>query len=499
MRRVLLPAAGLLTAVGLLLPAINGTASASASAAISWAACSDPTLAPAECGSLEVPLDRADPSGAKVSLALTRVRHKAPDDQYLGVVLATPGLLAGGGLRSALIGTALAGPVADRYDWVGFAQRGLAPSAPALNCGVDHLGHNRPNYVPSTPALERTWLARSKTFADACAAAQPSLIEHMKTTDTTADMESIRTALGVAQVTVFAQSYGSYTGQVYATQHPSRVKRMILDSAVDPRRIWTGAAGFDADVPLQRSLGLWLDWLAANDAAYHLGSTRAAVEKVWNEQVRRVSATPINGLIGFDEWIDAFLIGPYFTDIWPTLGTALAAFAHNNDGSIITAVFDQLYQNPGAGNTYAALLAQVCTDAPWPATWQQWRSMTWARHAQAPLTSWGNTWFNAPCFFWHAKPGTPARVDGSKVSSTLLIHQTLDAAAPYEGSLEVRSRFPHSALVAQPGGIPHASQPNNNPCVRTIISTYLTTGHLPTRKPGRTADAECTPNPLPVP
>jgi pimeloyl-ACP methyl ester carboxylesterase len=46
-----------------------------------------------------------------------------------------------------------------------------------------------------------------------------------------ADMESIRGALGVPQVTVFAQSYGSHAGEVYSTQYPNRVKRLILDSS----------------------------------------------------------------------------------------------------------------------------------------------------------------------------------------------------------------------------------------------------------------------------
>nr|WP_239062774.1 alpha/beta fold hydrolase [Streptomyces sp. SID13031] len=431
-------------------------------------------------------------------MALARVKHKVPEAQYQGVVLSTPGVLGGSGLRNALIGAQLPAAAADRYDWVGFAPRGLAPSVPALSCQPNYMDYNRPNYVPTTAALENTWRARTKSYADACAAAQPALLDHMKTTDTTADMESIRTALGVPQVTLFAQSYGSYTGEVYSTQYPSRVKRLILDSSVDPRRVWFGAAAFDQDVPLQRNLFLWFDWLASHDDVYHLGKTRAMVNKVWTEQLRRVSATPVEGLVGFDEWIDVFLVSPYFQLAWPTLGSAFAGWVNNGDGATLKALFDQFSQR-GNDNTYAALLGQICTDAPWPSNWQTWRNASWAAHAQAPNTTWGNTWFNAPCIDWHADAGQPVRIDGSKVSSALLIHETLDGASPFEGSLEVRSRYPRAALLAETGGISHAAVPNGNPCVNAAIAAYLTDGTLPTRKPGRQADLNCPPNPLPTP
>ena len=72
--------------------------------------------------------------------------------------------------------------------------------------------------------------------------------------------------------------------------------------------------------------------------------------------------------------------------------------------------------------------------------------------------TWGNAWFNAPCIFWPAKASKPVNVTGSKVKAgILLIDETLDAATPYSGSLEVRKRFPTSRLIALPGGTSHAN------------------------------------------
>jgi hypothetical protein len=80
-----------------------------------------------------------------------------------------------------------------------------------------------------------------------------------------------------------------------------------------------------------------------------------------------------------------------------------------------------------------------------------------------------------------------------------MIDETLDAATPYEGSLEVRKRFPGAVLIAEPGGTSHAITPRGNACVDNKIADYLATGALPARKPGGGADVECAPLPLPVP
>ncbi|MFS2155656.1 alpha/beta hydrolase, partial [Rhizobium sp. Rhizsp42] len=91
-------------------------------------------------------------------------------------------------------------------------------------------------------------------------------------------------------------------------------------------------------------------------------------------------------------------------------------------------------------------LATECTDARWPKSWKTWHDDSVRIAAEAPFVTWGNTWFNAPCAFWPAKPGHPVRVKGKKVHRPiLLVDETLDAATPYAGSLEVRKRFPSSS------------------------------------------------------
>jgi hypothetical protein len=273
---------------------------------------------------------------------------------------------------------------------------------------------------------------------------------------------------------------------------------MVLDSNVDPRRIWYGAAANDQAVPLERNLHLWFDWLASHDDVYHLGTTRAAVNAVWDRELAKVTAAPAGGTIGPDEWIDVFLFVSYFQSTWPLMGGVLANFVQTGDASTLTGFFAQSYQSASAENTFSVLLGTVCTDAPWPTSWATWHNDAAATNTPAPNTTWGNTWANAPCFFWRAPAANPVRVNGSYVSA-LLVHEELDAPTPFEGSLEVRSRFPNSALVSVPGGTNTAAVPVGSTCVNDAIAAYLATDALPARKPGRQADAQCAASPLPTP
>ena len=81
----------------------------------------------------------------------------------------------------------------------------------------------------------------------------------------------------------------------------------------------------------------------------------------------------------------------------------------------------------------------------------------------------------------------------------LLIGETKDAATPFEGSLEVRGRFPTSSLIAGVGGTTHAASLSGNACVDDAVAEYLSTGTVPARSPGRRADKSCPPIPQPNP
>jgi hypothetical protein len=170
---------------------------------------------------------------------------------------------------------------------------------------------------------------------------------------------------------------------------------------------------------------------------------------------------------------------------WPG-PEVFAAWVHNGDAQALKEAYDAAV-GPGDDNLYAVYLAVECTDARWPTNWNRWRRDNWRLHARYPFFTWGNAWFNAPCVFWHAPAGTPVRVNGRHVPGILLIDETLDAATPFAGSLEVRRRYPRARLIAEPGGTSHANSLAGNACVDDQIAAYLADGTLPPRKPGKPA------------
>ena len=219
------------------------TEDASAQAgSVRWGRCTDPTLVSfnAQCGVVKVPVDYDHPNGDQVDLAVSRVRHTVPDAQFQGVMLVNPGGPGGSGLILSVLGAFVPWRRRRRATTgSGSTRRGVGSSEDALSCIPDYFGYDRPNYVANTPQLEQVWLGRSQGYAAACARKNdPALLSNLTTLDSVRDMDSIRQALGQQQINYYGFSYGTYLGQVYGTLFPERVRRMVLDSNVDPRRVW---------------------------------------------------------------------------------------------------------------------------------------------------------------------------------------------------------------------------------------------------------------------
>jgi pimeloyl-ACP methyl ester carboxylesterase len=450
-----------------------------------------------KCAALKVPLDYSHPKGRTISLEISLLRHTSSPANYQGVMLSNPGGPGVGGLDwGPQIASSVPHRVGNDFDWVSWDPRGVGASKPAIRCQRDYFKAPRLSYVPSTKHLLHYWLQRSKTYAERCEKRYPALLKNMTTLDSVKDMESIRRALGVSTISFYGASYGSYLGEVYSTLHPTHLKRMVLDSNVDPRRVWY-QANLDQDRAFDRNIQIYFRWVAKYHRVYHLGSTQQAVSRRYYKDLARLTKHP-DGRLGPDEWVDAMESAAYYRFGWEELAQAWVAHdLKRHPGPML-----QQYEandTPGDDNEFAVYNAVQCTDAHWPTHWSRWQKDNDTYDKKYPFLTWSNAWFNAPCLYWGAKPHRPVKINGQATTSLLLVDETLDAATPFEGSLEVRKLYPHSSLIAEPGGTTHADALSGDTCVDDLIASYLKTGDRPARKSGNRADATCKPLPDPRP
>ena len=483
-------------------PSAAASGASSADSRLAWHSCTSqgPHL---QCASLQVPLDYSHPDGRKITLALSRVPATAPADQRQGVLLVNPGGPGGPGLSlAATVAEGLNASVASEYDIIGFDTRGTGSSTPALHCDPSFFATARPDYIPTSAAEEHENIDRAKTYAADCEKQDGWLLPYMTTEDIARDMDSIRAALGQQKISYFAYSYGTYIGQVYATLFPHRVRRMVLDSTVDPTGAWW-ADNIEQDYAFQGRIQAFFAWVAKYDNVYHLGSTAAQVSRNWYAARADLEAHPVPGpsgqpMVGPDEWDDTFLIGGYDNGFWPGLAAAFASYLNGHSTSTLVSQYDQ--EGVQNENEFAVYNAVECADVNWPRNWAVWNSATKAVYKTAPFEAWDNAWFNAACAFWPVKgPAKPLQIKGAGLPGILMLQGTLDAATPYAGAQVAHRLLPSARMVVVEGGGNHGQSLDvpPNTCVDNYLNQYLATGALP-EHPGL-VNATCPALPDPTP
>jgi pimeloyl-ACP methyl ester carboxylesterase len=336
-------------------------------------------------------------------------------------------------------------------------------------------------------------IGRAKAYAAGCEQRFGWLLPYMTTVNMARDMDQIRQAFGVAKINYYGVSFGTYLGQVYGTLFPDRVRRMVLDSTVDPTGVWY-TDNIDQDYAFQGRLDAFFAWTAKYDSTYRLGSTQAQVEAAYHKVRSELEKTPIAGpngpLIGPDELDDTFALAGYLTSVWPAFAEALSQYADSADGSgngsgDASGLVTQ-YQTWGTTpeNVFAVYNAVECADVSWPRNWSKWQADAERVDRAAPFETWDNVWFNAACAFWPVKgPAEPFTVDGSGLPPILMLQGTLDPATPYAGAQDAHRLLPSARMVVVEGGGDHGQSLETPPnqCVQNYLNAYLATGAVPDR------------------
>ncbi|MGW0737776.1 alpha/beta hydrolase [Streptomyces sp. NPDC002851] len=457
---------------------------------------------PIQCGWVTVPVDYARPDGKKIKIAVDRIGNTGSKDERQGSLLYNPGGPGGSGMRFPARVTGKQ-PVwektAKAYDFVGFDPRGVGHSAP-ISCMDPQEFVKAPKLdpVPDTEADKTAQRKLAAEYAAGCKERSGAMLPHMTTPNTARDLDVIRAALGEKKLNYLGISYGTYLGAVYATLFPGHVRRMVVDSVVNPapQKIWYDV-NLDQDVAFQTRWEDWKNWVAKHNATYHIGATPEAVEEAWTELRAAAKKEPIGGVVGPAELVGFFQSAPYYDSAWTEVASVWSKYRAGDEKALVEAAGPDLADNKGnaaSENGNAVYTAVECTDAKWPTSWEKWDRDNTELHQDHPFMTWANAWMNLPCATWGVKQQRPLDVrTGKGLPPVLIVQAERDAATPYPGAVELHQRLEGSRLITEKDAGSHGVTSLKNSCINKRVDAYLLKG-----KTGD-SDVTCGPHAEPKP
>jgi pimeloyl-ACP methyl ester carboxylesterase len=481
----------------------HGTAVAAARAAargIGFGTCPEAERLPdaVSCGTVEVPLDYADPDGRRITLTVSRGRADGEPEEYQGALVYNPGGPGASSMYFPLVaGLADWRGLGRAYDFVGYAPRGVGRSAP-LTCAGPGEVDKAPSLSPAHPSEEykRERQRRAKAYADGCARRNGPALRHYHSLNNARDLEVLRAALGEPRLNYLGASYGTYFGALYATLFPDRVRRMVLDSAVNPSRhlIWY-RSNLEQSLAFERRWADFRAWTARHHAVFGLGTTPEEVGRAYDGVREQLAAEPAGGVVGPAQLQAAFLGAAYYDDYWESRATALSRYLRGDETELVSIAAPRAGGAAAAENANAVYTAVECNDAPWPQDWRTWDRDNSALARRAPFETWDNAWLNLPCAYWSGPRQRPLEVGTKRgaMPPVLILAAERDAATPYEGAKELARRLRGAVLITEKDAGTHGIGGGANACVNAHMETYLLTGGTPVRR------ASCAPRPEPEP
>jgi len=420
---------------------------------------------------VKVPLDYDNPTGPTIDIAVNEVPARQPADR-IGALLVNPGGPGGSGTEFVASGLDLPGEVLDRFDVVGFDPRGVGQST-KLSCGdVTVPAFLHLDSTPDTPDEQLALDDGAMAVSDDCARAGGDLLRFMGTDNTVRDMDTIRQALGDAQLNYLGISYGSLLGLRYAQLFPHTIRAITIDGVIDPTQDF--ATGLrQQTTAFEKQTSAILDGCPDGGDGCPPGGARAA----YDELARRVEQAPLDGpngtSLGPTELADAALITTYVPSAVPPFYAALSQGLNGRAASML-----QLTEVYRTSVDFPAYTAVECTDSPHPVGTEAYQAF--ARELIGVSSRFGGTVANEllPCAYWE----TPVEsivgpVTAPDAPPILVVGTTGDAATPYQQAVDVAHTLAHGRLITYQGN-QHAAY-GASQCVADAEAAYFVDLQLP--------------------
>jgi pimeloyl-ACP methyl ester carboxylesterase len=410
--------------------------------------------------------------------------------ERVGYLLVNPGGPGGSGLELVEAITSGYSPfaeeVVERFDILGFDPRGVGGSEPTFECGLpgEQLDLRLSIEAPADTPAE---IAAGEAAANLCVESMGVAGGLLHTDYVARDMDEIRKALGVEQISYLGFSYGSTVGVWYATLFPDSVRAMVIDGADNPvdaeaDRESRVADAIEETATLEILLEQALTACDSPDCPIYndgdpLGYFRQAAEKLHL----------VNESAGDHPDAAAFaVISPLYAEfLWPFLWEALFRLNENSDPSILLQ-FAELQWEEG-GPRVARMPEHVgCLD-DWalhpnldrPTRLADGEAFDAALNEQLPLLALLGRPLFSTCPFYDQFAPDPLEgpLDGGG-APILVIGNHADPFTPFIESEELITEQLANGYLVETSHATHGVYPSNS-CVNEVVHRVLIDGEYP--------------------
>ena len=407
------------------------------------------------CATLVVPLDHGGQAKGSLRLAVGYAGNATAPHGVLVFLTGGPGQPGVPFLArvQSRLGSDISG-----YRLVMFDQRGTG--AGALKCPALQAAAGASDLVVPPPGA-----------IQACARAIGPLRRYYTTSETAADIDSLRKAFGVSKLTLDGVSYGTFVAERYALAYPQHVARLVLDSVVPQQGVdATYLAALQATARVLRSA------CAEQHCGFDPARDVAAIVRTQRDGPELLDALVAQS-VGFPSF--AGVLGVLHDAARGNLGPLNRFFAAVHRGDAVPAMI--LSQ----GLHESALCAELAP--PWdPASSSAARGLTVARAVAGLTLAQVYPWDRATaagnglavgCEQWPAT--TPPAVPTGNLSGdlprvpVLLFSGERDLSTPLAWGREEAAKAPEGRLVVVPRAGHSVQLRSTNASAREVLARFL--------------------------
>ncbi|MCK2244753.1 MULTISPECIES: alpha/beta hydrolase [unclassified Crossiella] len=431
---------------------------------VNWQPC--PGAPTVDCGSVEVPVDWANPAGEKIQIGLARRKAKDPAKR-IGAVLMDPGGPGGSGVASVKGSEQFTEAVRARFDQVGFDPRGINTSSKLL-CDSELASKATAARHPTSQADFDQLAALNRQLHDSCRANSGKLAEHVDNLNTVRDMDAIRAALGEQKLTYVGYSYGSVMGQQYAEKFPHRVRALVLDGNMDHSMNTAWDFMRSETAPVEQAFIEFAKWCDTTAKCALYGQDTKKVYAELRAKAKAGTLVGPNGKVDFYQ-LSNYAFGTTRPAQWGTVATALRGL---RDGAATDSAVTTL-AGPVANIPYPSIW---CSDWRYPvrnyAEYQELRdrldkrfpNVQWSPYVDHALT----------CVNSGTKTTNPQRrLDIKGAPPLVMIGNIHDPATVYEWNVTAARQSGARLITYEGWGHTAYRQSGPSPCVNVAVDEYL--------------------------